>query len=764
MFVSELPDGLPCSGREKLIPSCQDEKTMHIDLKLREDDTASEDDNLFKEFLAVNCRSHSPIDVAGDSVTDDATNPTNTAGVEMAPKVLPFRIYRRETSTAEGESDEAHTKGTREQGLPHDAQDMPGSQHPRMLLEQHHMERPPSSSEAHNVQNSQSGYSCGLAATTVTPPLQADRNDPDVSSHMQQATGPSVVFNNTHTLKGYHGSENCHGGLQDYHTQLQLLEEQNKIRNLLLAIQEKDSRFYPLPTPQSPQQTPQEPASYVPNLQQQMILNRILKAKLNNRERLMTQATPKQTNTDPKLLGLPLPSHPSRQQQLFQQQYNTQQQVQAQMQAQARAAHLEAQRRSGPTNFDQMAIQHVTPAMSNSADGNTCMPSMPHGPPSGIMAIQNLPQCQQKQPAIGQAHALQDYQMQMLLLEQQNKRRLLMARQEQDSVCASPFKPGDSCSTNQPEPIPQQCGSTEATKSQSSSSLHGPEMEDNCYESDDHTLDHESGPEMDIDEDRSPPPTPYKGDKDMIKRRETDHETSELMDIDECPSPPPSSQNAAKQELGQSAKPKPSIQPLPTLAQNRSKSDFFKHLGWSEDNPGHKRLYNLMKDEASEARKRLSGDRSNLNAEARDDSKVQPPYSSSHMTEMSLYNQVMTIWHSASPETKRVYDYGRAHAQGNVDNWIIRWVLWHVFRYRHTRNWGNNCRHARESSAGSAGSPPTSPTIGTSKPYRSSRGFYDPARDQAHGSLPYKPWRPDEKDDVADDQLRGEFQRSSGGH
>lgn len=29
-------------------------------------------------------------------------------------------------------------------------------------------------------------------------------------------------------------------------------------------------------------------------------------------------------------------------------------------------------------------------------------------------------------------HALQDYQMQLMLLEQQNKKRLLMARQEQD--------------------------------------------------------------------------------------------------------------------------------------------------------------------------------------------------------------------------------------------------------------------------------------------------------------------------------------------
>lgn len=44
-------------------------------------------------------------------------------------------------------------------------------------------------------------------------------------------------------------------------------------------------------------------------------------------------------------------------------------------------------------------------------------------------------------PAPGQPqgnHALQDYQMQLMLLEQQNKKRLLMARQEQDSMSAGP--------------------------------------------------------------------------------------------------------------------------------------------------------------------------------------------------------------------------------------------------------------------------------------------------------------------------------------
>ncbi len=42
----------------------------------------------------------------------------------------------------------------------------------------------------------------------------------------------------------------------------------------------------------------------------------------------------------------------------------------------------------------------------------------------------------------GGNHALQDYQMQLMLLEQQNKKRLLMARQEQDTVGRPDGQPG----------------------------------------------------------------------------------------------------------------------------------------------------------------------------------------------------------------------------------------------------------------------------------------------------------------------------------
>ncbi|KAI1841373.1 hypothetical protein JX265_013473 [Neoarthrinium moseri] len=69
-------------------------------------------------------------------------------------------------------------------------------------------------------------------------------------------------------------------------------------------------------------------------------------------------------------------------------------------------------------------------------------PMMPQPNPADISTMYNTndfaPGGMRPGPANGQGggsnHALQDYQMQLMLLEQQNKKRLMMARQEQDSM------------------------------------------------------------------------------------------------------------------------------------------------------------------------------------------------------------------------------------------------------------------------------------------------------------------------------------------
>jgi len=94
----------------------------------------------------------------------------------------------------------------------------------------------------------------------------------------------------------------------------------------------------------------------------------------------------------------------------------------------------------------QQAGQMPNKPMPNaSGPPNAGSPMMSQGPDGGAIAnyynagemAQNgamRPAVPGQQPAGGGNHALQDYQMQLMLLEQQNKKRLMMARQEQDSM------------------------------------------------------------------------------------------------------------------------------------------------------------------------------------------------------------------------------------------------------------------------------------------------------------------------------------------
>jgi hypothetical protein len=72
-----------------------------------------------------------------------------------------------------------------------------------------------------------------------------------------------------------------------------------------------------------------------------------------------------------------------------------------------------------------------SPMVPQGPDGNSLMQLYPGGEMPGNMR----PGVPNGQAAAGSSnHALQDYQMQLMLLEQQNKKRLMMARQEQDIV------------------------------------------------------------------------------------------------------------------------------------------------------------------------------------------------------------------------------------------------------------------------------------------------------------------------------------------
>jgi hypothetical protein len=73
---------------------------------------------------------------------------------------------------------------------------------------------------------------------------------------------------------------------------------------------------------------------------------------------------------------------------------------------------------------------------------------------------------------------------------------------------------------------------------------------------------------------------------------------------------------------------------------------------------------------------------------------VDGPYSSSMITETARHREIQNVYATASTETRIWYDRAIMN-DGGWDNWIIRWCLWHVFRYRDDRN-----RHNRRSPTG----------------------------------------------------------------
>ncbi|KAF2807515.1 uncharacterized protein BDZ99DRAFT_356200, partial [Mytilinidion resinicola] len=57
---------------------------------------------------------------------------------------------------------------------------------------------------------------------------------------------------------------------------------------------------------------------------------------------------------------------------------------------------------------------------------------------------------------------------------------------------------------------------------------------------------------------------------------------------------------------------------------------------------------------------------------------IRPPYSMDKMMEKAIHQEVINFWKFASGETHKYYDFGSVR---DPDNWVIRWSLWHVFRY-----------------------------------------------------------------------------------
>ncbi len=60
-----------------------------------------------------------------------------------------------------------------------------------------------------------------------------------------------------------------------------------------------------------------------------------------------------------------------------------------------------------------------------------------------------------------------------------------------------------------------------------------------------------------------------------------------------------------------------------------------------------------------------------------------PPFSANQFSETAFINAVKSIVKSACTQTRGLYDQGAVPGQ---PNWVARWILYHVCRYRDGRN------------------------------------------------------------------------------
>ncbi|CAF9922073.1 hypothetical protein IMSHALPRED_005326 [Imshaugia aleurites] len=117
------------------------------------------------------------------------------------------------------------------------------------------------------------------------------------------------------------------------------------------------------------------------------------------------------------------------------------------------------------------------------------------------------------------------------------------------------------------------------------------------------------------------------------------------------------------------------------LVQSSSKWQFLMRIGLDGCNRDHQALYWTMKSEAIRVYDaQLQG---NCSALKHQYARERPPFSANQFSEEAFINAVRTIVRNACPQTRVLYDQGVVQGQ---PNWVARWILYHVCRYRDGRN------------------------------------------------------------------------------
>lgn len=80
-----------------------------------------------------------------------------------------------------------------------------------------------------------------------------------------------------------------------------------------------------------------------------------------------------------------------------------------------------------------------------------------------------------------------------------------------------------------------------------------------------------------------------------------------------------------------------------------------------------------------------TSNRLNLKPEYASNAAVQRPYKWAHLSPAVVDRAIATIWEQGKPAPRHYYDLGYSE-DPKVYNWVLKWLLWHVCRYRDWRN------------------------------------------------------------------------------
>ena len=84
---------------------------------------------------------------------------------------------------------------------------------------------------------------------------------------------------------------------------------------------------------------------------------------------------------------------------------------------------------------------------------------------------------------------------------------------------------------------------------------------------------------------------------------------------------------------------------------------------------------------------------------------IHKPYKWAHLSPNAIDTAIAVIRSQAGPGSRQLYDRGDS-TDSRVHNWVLKWLLWHVCRYRDWRNRKNRSTSASAATASHLGGGP----------------------------------------------------------